>query len=227
MLREIAMADYGNGADEAYDQLRIIRDRGELPQPLPWQLNEVLQLTRSCDPDQPDKPPFRPGPVGLKGHRTRLFACVVLLRAADTLACQLRHDSFDSTIALALQSSQALGHEMNLGLGQYLIWRLSQNVPLDDLYYSTLGLLILLLRSRPGQGSEPLLLHFTQVLKQCDELRQTLRGPIDATDPRPSDFSIQQGLWKPLGEELNGYAAEVVSAELRERLQWLPLTLEG
>ena len=226
MLRDIAMADYGNRADEACNQLRVIRDRGELPQPLPSQLDEVLQLTRWCDLDRPEKPPFAPGPTGQKGHLTRLFACAILLRAADTPACLYCHDSYDSTIAQALQSSKALGHDFSQALGQYLAWRPSQNEPLGEQSYSVLGLLILLLRTQPGQGSEPLVEHLAEVLKRHDELVQAINGPLDSTDPCPSDFSIQQGFWKPLAKELNEYAERIDSCELRERLQFIALTLE-
>lgn len=80
MLTWIARADYGYMADEMMSELRPIRDTGVVPAPMHWQLREVFALTRWCNPEEPEMPPFEPGPTGRRGHYTRLFACAVLLR---------------------------------------------------------------------------------------------------------------------------------------------------
>jgi hypothetical protein len=74
MLLEIARADYGCDAEAHLAALRPIRDEGSVVSPMQWQPGEVLELTSYCDPEQPEGPPFEPGPTGRRGHLIRLFA---------------------------------------------------------------------------------------------------------------------------------------------------------
>ena len=125
MLVEIARADYGNRADEMLAELRPIRDKGIIPSPMQWLLGEVLELTRLCDPEHPNAPPFEPGPSGFRGHQTRLFACAVLFRAVAEPASGYDDSSSDSTLAIALASAKVLGDEMSEAIGCFLTWQLS------------------------------------------------------------------------------------------------------
>src|ERR1700677_4871866 len=109
MLMEIARADYGYLADTMLAELRPIRDKGIIPAPMDWQLQEVLSLTRNSNPEVPDLPPFEPGPAGRRGHLIRVFACAVLLRAAADPANKDIDPADDLTLAHGLVSANAMG----------------------------------------------------------------------------------------------------------------------
>lgn len=76
MLGEIAAADRGMDADKHLAALRPLRDRQEFP-PFTWHPREVLELIRWSEPDRPK---WRPGGQGARGHWMRAFACCALLR---------------------------------------------------------------------------------------------------------------------------------------------------
>ena len=80
MLKVIANADYGVGGASDDEGNRPIRDTGIVPSRPSFMLCEVLRLTMYSNPEVPNSPPFEPGPTGIRGHQTRLFACTMLLR---------------------------------------------------------------------------------------------------------------------------------------------------
>lgn len=227
MLRQIAQADFGHLADEMFDLLRKIRDRDEWTVPIHRQLIEVLQLTRWCDPDRPEKPPFDPGPMGTEGHLTRLWACVAILRAADVPEASYRHDNYGSTIAQALVSARHFDREINVALAQYLAWRLSQPEPCDQHLQNILGMLVLVLRLVPEQQREPLVEVLIGWLEMIDAEQARDFGRHDPIDSRPVDFSIASGFWKPLVQEANTNAGRIASSNLRERLMLSMLLFEA
>lgn len=196
MLVDIARADYGNMADEMFVELRPIRDIGHIPYPPSWMLHEVLVLTRWVDPERPKPPPFEPGPTGIRGHYTRLFACAVILQGSY-------EEEIDSTLAQALKSAIVLGIEMCEAIGSYLTWwhlnKASESFD-DDRMFAAVSLLLLAVRLRAGRFNDRELSAIAAwVLSK--EVTYPLSDPENPF-PRPAAFSLQQGFWQDFADEL-------------------------
>ncbi len=224
MLAEIARADYGCQADEMMAELRPIRDMGVVPAVIPWQLWEVLELTRYSNPESPNPPPFEPGPTGRRGHLTRLFACAVLLRA------EAEHEeddvTWDSTLAQCLASAKVLGEEMSDAAARFLTYRVTRRdkrCPEPTLL--ALGLLILAARLRAGRIAEPVLGTIADWVLARESLER-VEFPPNPGEPRPSWFSLQVGFWQPLAAELSDVAKAVRDDVVQTNLQLCALLLE-
>lgn len=125
LLWAIARADYCYGADEAFIDLRVIRDRGVIPSPNSFQLSAVLCLSRWHDPKTWNRPNDSADLSVTQGHFIRFFACAAILRAkADLL--EFRSDDFDADFALCLHSAGELGEEFNTAFGSWLTWLLQR-----------------------------------------------------------------------------------------------------
>jgi hypothetical protein len=72
MLREIAAADYGQDIEQHLAPLRTLRDGGMPPEPRSWYPDEVLELIRWS---QPDDPTWQPSGRGSRGHWMLAFSC--------------------------------------------------------------------------------------------------------------------------------------------------------
>jgi len=212
MLRVVAEADYGLGADERFAELRPIRDTGALPEDSPFWLHEVLSLTRWMRVDPSDDDP----PSQIRRHQIRAFACAVLLIA------HARPDfgggeSDDSSSAILLASTQVLGEEWNLAAARFINWRITERpVESDELLFS-LALLVLSVRLRPGRFSDRELGRFTDWVMAAEAGRGGLL-PVRGLEPPPQLFSIQQGFWDPIVAELNETARSIPDEELRTAL---------
>ncbi len=128
MLREIAEADYGRDAEAHLKALCEIKSEKNLS-PMAWEPQEVLELTRWSEPDDPT---WEPGSVGIRGHWMRLFSCAVLIRAAG----EPQNDDYitsgeDSTIIQFVASALTLGHDVSLKALRFLCWRMRYRL-LDD-----------------------------------------------------------------------------------------------
>jgi hypothetical protein len=226
MLRDIAQADYGYMAEEMLVELRPIRDNGILPSPMHWQLVEVLRLIQWSDPENPNRPPFEPGPRGLSGHQTRLFACAVLLRAATQPASGYDGGTHDSTLAQCLISAKALGDRMTEAVGSFLIWELCrQEMPLEPVF-SALGLLVVAARVQPHPIAHSVLGSLA-ALVLVEESNQRKAVGWSSADPPPAAFSVQQGFWQPLADELKHQATALAEGDDRTNLELCSLFLEG
>jgi hypothetical protein len=142
MLSDIASADYGYRAVEMMALLIPIRDTGMIPVATAPSLAEVLGLIRWSDPDRPNSPPFSPGPSGLRGHLTRLFACALLLHIEVISPYGDWDGTNDSTLANGIISAKLLGNEFTVLLGCFLTWRLTQSEQLTNPLFSAIGLLM-------------------------------------------------------------------------------------
>ena len=219
MLMEIARADYGQRADEMFAALRPIRDQGIIPFPMEGMLFEVLELTQYCRPETPERPPFEPGPTGIRGHHTRLFACAVLMRAA----AELENPANDTTLAACLASAKALGNEMSETVARFLTWRLSRPGYSRTVRFELLALLVCGIRFQE---------QVTQIVVG-DVAESVLAGESldrsefawNAADPEPVAFSLQQGDWRPMLAELRIAAEAMPEGELRTNLQLCALLL--
>jgi hypothetical protein len=225
MLRWIARADYGIMADQMMADLRAIRDNGIVLAPMHWQLGEVLELTRWCNPEAPHPPPFEPGPTGRRGHQTRLFACAVLLRAEAESDIRREHVE-DSTLAQCLVSAKVLGDEISDAAARFLTWRMSQMEECSEsALFLCLALLILAVRLRPGQIDDRVLANLAEWVL-AEELRYRQVYPTNSAQPKPVAFSIQSGFWRPLAAELRDEAAAFRLDDVRTNLQLCALLLE-
>jgi hypothetical protein len=228
MLMDVARADYGHQANEMFALLRPIRDHGIIHCPMPGQLQEVLSLTRYCNPEKPDASPFDPGPTGRRGHFTRLFACAVLLRATAEFENRHIDPSAEATLAQCLVSAKILGDEMSEAAAQFLTWRLDKPETMDDQILFALGLLVLAVRLRSERINDAVLETAADWLlsEESAWVRGLPYNPWNLADPMPAPFGIQSGFWQPLAAELKTEAAAIGSAELRTKLQLCELLLE-
>jgi len=110
ILKKIADADYGHGAEENLAILKTIRDEGVLPVPLDWFPHEVCALTRWETPKKDDR----------RGHIARLFACAILLRAA--LDGETEVMGVTDTLIVTLESAAVLGVDF---VDAYVRWAAS------------------------------------------------------------------------------------------------------
>lgn len=117
MLRDIANADYARQANEHYAVLRRMRDEGLVPGP-EWVPQEVLELIRWSQPDQPG---WMPGGQGARGHWMRAFCCASLLRMAGEKGMR-PHVSFNETIVGLLASLDTLNVSLWPETGALLSW---------------------------------------------------------------------------------------------------------
>lgn len=217
MLEEIAAADYGCDFDEHLAALRPIRDEGKLLEPFDWNPGEVLELTRYCDPECPNPPPFAPGSTGLRGHRIRAFACAALLYRGT------QHDTAaDATLAQCLVSARALEPEVSEAIGCFLTWE-TQRIeekprnPYGNGWLFALGLLIV--ASRPTDRLPDQVLAETAAWVLAEE--GLWREGDDPSDPKPAPPGLGRGLWKPLTAELVENAALVEDARVRDELKFI------
>jgi hypothetical protein len=226
MLTEIAKADYGKMADEMLAELRPIRDVGVIPSPMHWQLVEVLSLTRLCDPEVPDDPPFESGPTGRRGHQIRLFACAVLLRAAAEPANVDIDNDDDSTLAQCLASAKVLGPEAGKAAARFLTWRIPRMEFCSEPPLWPLALLILATRLRSGRIAERDLGDVAEWVLAVEALWRQAVGPHDPSNPMPVAFSLQAGFWRPLATELKDEGTAILADHVRANIQLCELLLE-
>lgn len=117
MLWDIAGADYGRQASEHHAVLRRMRDTGFVPRP-DWVPQEVLELIRWSEPDQPD---WLPGDRGARGHWMRAFCCAALLRMAGETGDRT-HTSFNETVVGLTTSLVALDAAFWREAGTFFAW---------------------------------------------------------------------------------------------------------
>jgi len=224
MLKQIADADYGIKSKEMLAELRPIRDRAVIPTELPFQLWEVLSLSRWHNPDSPNKPPFKPGPTGRSGHQIRLFACAVLLRATAAPASRGDHAD-DATLAQCLVSAKVLGNEFGAALARFLTWRIPQLEISSESLLFAVGLLALSLRLRAGRLAESEIKSVAEwVIAEESHYRTEFHW--DPANPEPAPFSRTSGFWDPLVKEMLEETATISSVELRNDLQLCALLLD-
>ncbi len=250
MLLQVARADYGNMIDEMMAELRPIRDEGIIPFPMHWQLKEVLSLTRWCNPEVPNRPPFEPGPTGRRGHQIRLFVCALLLRAKAERAIDIPEpfdretcvrvlmraqaeraiddidNSEDSSLANCLVSAHVLGEEMSLAAARFLTWLIPRTWYWSDPLLFSLALLILATRLRTGRIPDAVLGDAANWVLSEESCWRTFFGPDNPADPRPAPFSVGSGFWQPLAAELHREAETVRTEDVRTKLQVCELILE-
>ena len=146
MLIEIAAADYGRDTKEHLAHLQQIRDKGSFEVPMRWHPQEVLELIRWSNPEDPS---WKPGMPGARGHWMRAFACTALLRAAGELANKELRDGWNQTLIQLIGSLRSAGPELYgsaVALLAWLIPRTDQYEETEELGFLMVGLLWLALQ---------------------------------------------------------------------------------
>ncbi|HEX6041831.1 hypothetical protein [Longimicrobium sp.] len=145
VLMEMARADYGEQVDEHFAALTRIRETGEVPAPIGWVPQEVLELCRWSEPDREET-----SEDVLREHHVRAFACAALLRAGAEPANAEAVWSHGPTLAQMTASALALGPEWIDVLGGFLTARLAQPGLADERPFFAFALLFLAVTARGG-----------------------------------------------------------------------------
>ena len=199
VLWDIAMADYGQGADEMFALLRAIRITGDLSLPGPFLLGEVLELTRWYDPKSPNS--LTPDCVDLRAHQARFFSCAALLTRGE-------HIAFNQTVEVCLKSAIELGDEMCESLGKFLTFQLSEVPQQQEPLMLALALLTLTAHYTPQRVSESDLLMVTNwVLAE------------EARDPGQISWYPWEIPRHWMRDDLEDVALRIATPELRTNLQ--------
>ena len=155
MLQEIAAADYGHRESEHFQALLPIRDHQQIPIPLEWVPDEVLELMRWSEPDDPH---WAPGSAGTRGHLIRAFSCAVLLRVAAAPK-MWRHMDHDDTLIQLIGSVLTLGQAASESALRFLCWY-ALNVPAeneDDPFFALGVLMLRVALFQPGEDTAELI----------------------------------------------------------------------
>jgi hypothetical protein len=223
MLWEIAVADYGNMADECMSELLSIRDNGFLPAGF-LRSGEVLTLMHYFDPDLPGGNLLHPGRDGQRGHQTRLFVSVVLLRGEAEWPDHGFDQVRDSSLAQCLISAKALGEEMGKAAACFLTWRIPQPESTSDALLRALGLLVLAIRLRSGRFDVPTLGTIVDWVFAIDSLERQENAPYE--NPWRDPWRDLSGFWRPLADELRAEAEAIRDDDVRTNIQLCALLLE-
>lgn len=150
MLREIAEADYGWKADECYALLQPMLRTGQVALP-DFQLQEVLELIRWSEPEDPE---WKPGSQGRRGHWMRLFACTALVRLAPAMGAFV--DTEVDTLAQLIDSAICLGPEVARAAASVLAWRfLAHPGEFENPAFLAFGILLLAAHIERGEDRGP------------------------------------------------------------------------
>lgn len=228
MLKEIANADYGCGADDYFKALKEIRDSGVMPGSFKWWPKEVLELSRWKEPNELEEyeETIRPKPLKhrnakvripisprMRGHRIRLFACAVLLWFAE----DDNDGRVESTLAQGLESAKYLGAEANSAFARSL-------AAAEEKYYSrerwfwVLSLLVLKLRLESSSADESSLRAVTKWVLEEESAYSESRRPSHSGEWPPVPFGVGLGYWKSLFDEIAEFAKAVHSEDVREKI---------
>lgn len=131
MIREIAEADYKRDVDEHLSALVPVWQGEEWDELSRWYPQEVLELIRWSEPEVED---WKPGAVGLRGHRMRAFSCAVLLATSN-------HEGDKETLIQLLESALVMGDESMSALAGFLLWRIPRIGRGDDRPFFVLALI--------------------------------------------------------------------------------------
>ncbi|MBW7877625.1 MAG: hypothetical protein H3C47_16735 [Candidatus Cloacimonetes bacterium] len=116
MLREICEADYAQYVTEHFLALKPIwegNDWTELDYLIPM---EVLELIRWSEPEVPE---WKPGSVGIRGHKMRAFSCSVLLATSN-------FEPDQNTLIQMLDSVSVIGQQAEEAGARFLVWQLDR-----------------------------------------------------------------------------------------------------
>ncbi len=190
MLMQIASANYGEMSTEMMNCLRTIRDEGCVSIPTIWQFGELLSLTVHSLVERDEA-----SQESRREHQIRIFACILLFRVILDRANEHVGPSPDTVLAALLESACALGEKIGVEAARFLTWLIPCNTSWPDPVFLPFALLLLAVRLRNSQFSEPELGAVADwVLAEDSRWRQSV-GPTLGLDLRRDRFSVSRGLW--------------------------------
>ena len=170
MLEAIAECDYGEEVERHRAALLIIRDELRIPAPLEFEPQEVLELTRWSDPDDPR---WRGSDENARrGHVMRAFSCTVLLKAAADPANPYGFDAEPDTLAQLLASLEVLGEPLQLAGLRFLAWRFAQlPAEVEERPFFLFAILLLCLEVRRDLAAPDIAQLVTALVAEEDAVR--------------------------------------------------------
>lgn len=114
MLKEIAAADYAHDVEKHLAALKPIWEGNDLTELDHWYPKEVLELIRWSEPEDSD---WKPGSIGLRGHKLRAFSCAILLATPN-------FEPNKETLIQMVDSVIFLGPEAQEASARFLVWRI-------------------------------------------------------------------------------------------------------
>ncbi len=219
MLRDIAEADYAQQANEHYAVLRRMRDEGFVPMP-EWVPQEVLELIRWSQPDQPG---WMPGGQGERGHWMRAFCCASLLRMAGEKGMR-PHVSFNETTVALVASLDTLNAGLWAETGALLNWFIDRlAMERDRGEEPFIGVALLYCALHVAAVPDP---SITALCRwTIDREQEEAFGPMGAANDggwlhRISHHDQRRETWRTVGRRMASLDLSFRSVELRE---WVAL----
>jgi hypothetical protein len=116
-----------------------------------WVPQEVLELFRWSEPEDPD---WKPGAVGERGHLMRAFSCAALLRAAAEPRNAGCFDGENSTLAQLVSSALVLGRDVQVAAARFCTWRIPAMGADEERPFFAFALLLLAVLLRADRFSD-------------------------------------------------------------------------
>jgi hypothetical protein len=189
MLREIANADYGEGAEECHALLQQFLRTG-LVESDDFQLREVLELTR-----------WAPGP-GRHGDWERLFACTALLQLSSRFP--ERFEGECETLAPLVLHAIELGEPVAQASASMLAWRfLAYPGNEEDRPFLAFAILLLAVHLEGPEGRGPWLKQLAEwVMEEESHAWRERAGPGTEWLLGLTHFRQHEGLWHFLAQHV-------------------------
>ena len=231
MLEEIAAADYGYDIEEYFLPLRKIRDEGVVPSPMRWHPQEVLELVRWSEPDDPN---WKPGSPRERGHWMRAFCCAVLLRAGGDPENLDLHDGWNSALIQLVDSLLVVGGKFNRTAAAFLAWLITKFVTdpeIEELGFFGVGLLWFGLNLGPDTSDEVIISLSEWIVsreqQEADDhglhtSRYTYQWLLGTTF-----FDQRHSAWKSLGRRLMAFNVDDRSPAARDWVRLIGSQLAG
>jgi hypothetical protein len=218
-LVEISAADHGWKASQNLEQLIGITATQTWPSPMPVELKEVLELMQWSGPDSYGWQP------GAKSYRRRAFCCAALLRAGGDPENQksLNWEGENSTIAILLESLDALGNHDHAAAISLFAWRLGTEPNDESPPFLYLAILRNVLKAWP-QLEAALTSKLVERLMESEAAEQWADGTYlrdesgDQWLYRTTYFDQTFALWHGFGRDLRQLSADLSDANARQKV---------